>query len=233
MARPAIAQLLPPELARTLGASRSGVYKALPTGIETLDLALQGGVPRGAVTEIFGEFGQGAWWLGLHLLAQVKDKICALIEPAGTFFPPGAAALGVDLGRLLVIRESNRKQALWALERISHEKVVGATLAVMERMSELEVRRLQLAAEASGQVLLLLRNPREISRASWGALRLHVHARPGQRNGRCLVVETLRARGALAPRPVLLEIEHATDAVRLSALLPHATGGTVTARFAG
>src|SRR5690349_19805540 len=94
----------------------------LSTGIDSLDAHLGGGLPRGAVTEIFGHTGEGGWWLGLAALAQVRGKACALVETAGEFFPPGAAALGVDLRRLLVIRESNRKRALWALERITREK---------------------------------------------------------------------------------------------------------------
>jgi hypothetical protein len=193
----------------------------LSTGIDALDANLNGGLPCGAVTEIFGEVGHGAWWLGLRMLSQVKDKNCALIEPAGTFFPPGAASLGVDLRRLLVVREKNRKRALWALERIAREKNVGATLAAVSNLTDTELRRLQLAAESSGQVLMLLRRPSELSRASWGALRVLVHAEPGAGQSRRVVIETLRVRGAMPPRPILLELEHDSMAVRTSALLPH------------
>ncbi|HRJ79246.1 MAG TPA: hypothetical protein PLF37_12120, partial [Planctomycetota bacterium] len=146
------------------------------TGAAVLDDQLGGGLPRGAVTEIFGESGEGAWWLGLRALAQVQGKVCALVEPAGTFYPPGAACLGVDLSRLLVVRESNVKKALWALERVAREKQVSATLAAISKLNDTEIRRLQLAAESSGQALILLRPPAELSRASWGALRLLVRS---------------------------------------------------------
>ena len=191
----------------------------LSTGTPALDDHLSGGLPCGSITEIFGDAGQGAWWLGLRALAQTKDKTCALVEPAGTFFPPGAAALGVDLHRLLVIREPNRKNALWALDRIAREKKIGATLAAISKLTDTELRRLQLAAEASGQALILLRPPAELSRASWGALRLLVRSEPGP--GRRIVVEVLRMRGASMPRPILLELDHDSLAVRTSALLPH------------
>jgi protein ImuA len=190
------------------------------TGALQLDAHLGGGMPRGAVTEIFGETGCGAWWLGLRTLAQITNAPCAIVEPAGSFFPPGAAWLGVNLRNLLIVREPNRKRALWALDRIAREKSVAATLAAIPKLGDTELRRLQLAAEASGQALILLRSPAELSRASWGALRLRVRATPGD-DTRQVVVEVLRLRGAMPPRPMLLEIENDAMAVRTSALLPH------------
>jgi protein ImuA len=217
--KPRIADLLPPDLARTLGAVKSA-SPALALGIAAFDEEMKGGIPTSALTEIFGETGQGSWWLGLRALAAVREKAVAIIEPAGTFFAPGAASVGVDLSRLLVLRESNRRQALWALERIVKDKSVGATLAHIEGMGETEMRRLQLAAESSGQALILLREEQRLSRASWGALRLRVSSEPGDSERR-IIVETLRARGGFAPRPILIEIEHGTMAVRASSVLPH------------
>lgn len=193
----------------------------LKSGMEALDANLNGGLPRGAITEIFGEAAEGGWWLGLTALAQVRDKMCALVEPAGTFFPPGAASLGVDLRRLVVIREPNRKRALWALERIAREKNIGVTIAAIPGLTDTELRRLQLAAEHSGQACILMRAAGELSRASWGALRLAVRAETTGGRARTIVIETLRARGGGMPRPIRLELENDTLAVRTSALLPH------------
>lgn len=220
-----IADILPPELARTLGAIK-GASPALALGIAAFDEEMKGGMPTSALTEVFGESGEGAWWLGLKTLAAVRGKAVAVIEPAGAFHPPGAAAVGVDMSRLLVLREPNRKKALWALERIAKAESVGATLACIEGLGETEMRRLQLAAEASGQVLVLLREEQRNTRASWGALRLRVRGEPSGGHRR-IVVETLRARGGFAPRPILIEIEHGTLAVRASSVLPH------RAHFAG
>jgi hypothetical protein len=217
--------MLKPSLAGKLGALRAlelesrGARECISTGSQPLDAHLSGGLPRGAVTEVFGETGGGAFWLGLRTLAQCKSGICALVETAGTFFPPGAASLGVDLRRLLVVRESNRKKALWALERIAREPNVAGALAMVPNLTDIEVRRLQLAAEASGQVLMLLRPPAELSRASWGAMRLLVRPEPGP--ARRVVVEVLRMRGAAMPRPILLELDDDSMAVRTSAVLPH------------
>jgi hypothetical protein len=226
-----IADILSPELARTLGAVK-GLSPALPLGIEAFDAEMRGGLPTSALIEIFGEMGQGAWWLGFKVLAAIRGKAIAIVEPAGTFFPPGAASVGVDLSRLLVLRETNRKKALWALERIAKDKSVGATLACVEGLGDTEMRRLQLAAESSGQSLMLLRAEHELSRASWGALRLRVSSEPSEENRR-IVVETLRARGGFMPRPILIEIEHGTMAVHTSAVLPHRAHHAGLANAAG
>lgn len=205
----------------------------LSTGTPLLDQHLLGGLPCGAVTEIFGDVGEGAWWLALRALAQVKNKICSLVEPAGTFFPPGAACLGVDLRRLLVLREPNRKQALWALDRIAREKNIAASIAAVPNLTDTELRRLQLAAEDSGQALMLLRSLSELSRASWGVLRLLVRAQAGDRSGRRIVVEVLRMRGAAMPRPILIELDDDSMAVRTSAVLPHRADHAGRAQNAG
>lgn len=223
------------QIGKLIGLSAPGLHTpargCLCTGTPALDEHLAGGLPLGAVSEIFGEAGQGAWWLALRALAQIKGKVCALVEPAGTFFPPGAASLGVDLGRLLIVREPNRKLALWALERIAREKTVGAVLAAIHKLTDTELRRLQLAAESSGQALLLLRPPAELSRASWGALRLLVRGEPGP--ARRVVVEVLRVRGAAMLRPILLELDDDSMAVRTSALLPHRADQPRLAHHAG
>lgn len=216
---------------RAVDLHRPVARAGIALGVPLLDERLGGGLPRGAMTEVFGEAAEGAWWFCLRALAQVRDKACALVEPAGTFYPPGAAALGVDLGKLLVVREPNRKKALWALDRIAREKSVAATLAAIPRLADTELRRLQLAAEGSGQALILLRSPAELSRASWGALRLMIRAEPGP--NRRVVVEVLRMRGAAMPRPILLELDDDTMDVRTSAVLPHRADHAGLAQSAG
>jgi hypothetical protein len=75
------------------------------TGIPSLD-ALAGGLPRGALTEIFGPASSGRTSLIMAALAEAttRQEVCALVDAGDSFDPASAAAAGVDLRRVLWIR---------------------------------------------------------------------------------------------------------------------------------
>jgi hypothetical protein len=188
----------------------------LAFGIPELDQQLGGGLPFSAVTEIVSEDGHGGFWLAMRALAQVKGRV-GLLNHDDSFHPPGAALQGVDLSRLLVVRTKERKDSLWALERLSKNAALAATFSWLPGLKDVDLRRLQLAGERSRQAVLLLRDPDEAGRSSWGALRLLVRAVPGGD----IEVTTLRARGGTMPRPVRIEVEDGTGAVRGATVVPH------------
>ncbi len=76
------------------------------TGIDALDDVLRGGLPIGAVSELVGPECSGRTSLALSFLAQVTQagKVCAWIDVSNSFDPLSAAAIGVDLTRLLWVR---------------------------------------------------------------------------------------------------------------------------------
>jgi hypothetical protein len=76
------------------------------TGIGALDHLLGGGLPIGAVCEVFGPECSGRTSLALSFLAQVtrQGSACAWIDVADSLDPESAAASGVDLSRLLWVR---------------------------------------------------------------------------------------------------------------------------------
>ncbi|MCA8913195.1 MAG: hypothetical protein KDB82_15960 [Planctomycetes bacterium] len=212
------------KVARTL---ENRPQQRLALGVDALDEQLGGGLPLGAVSEIVSEPGHGGWWLAMRALAQTTGRV-GLLNHDDSFHPPGAALLGVDLSRLLVVRVNNHKDALWALERMAKNASLSATLSWLPDLRDVEIRRLQLAAERSRQTVLLLRNSEEAGRSSWGALRLKVQSLPGGQ----LEVTTLRARGGM-PRPVRIEVEHGTGAVRGAAVVPHRALDAEPRRAAG
>ncbi len=75
------------------------------TGIAALD-ALTGGLPRGALTEIFGPPSSGRTSLLLAILAHAtaRGEVCALIDAGDSFDPQSAQAAGVALERALWVR---------------------------------------------------------------------------------------------------------------------------------
>jgi recombination protein RecA len=82
---------------------RSAVHA---TGIEPLDDLLKGGFPQGAVTEIVGPECSGRTSIALSFLARMTQqaKVCAWIDVSNALDPESAAAIGVDLKRLLWLR---------------------------------------------------------------------------------------------------------------------------------
>ena len=76
------------------------------TGIQTVDQLLEGGLPLGAITEIVGPECSGRTSFALSVLAQMTqaEKVCAWIDVSDTLDPESAAAVGVDLSRLLWVR---------------------------------------------------------------------------------------------------------------------------------
>jgi recombination protein RecA len=77
-----------------------------PTGIREIDALLHGGFPAGAISEIVGSECSGRTSLALAFVAGMtqEGKVCAWIDVSDTLHPESAAALGVDLTRLLWIR---------------------------------------------------------------------------------------------------------------------------------
>ncbi|MFB3915840.1 MAG: hypothetical protein ACE14M_03880 [Terriglobales bacterium] len=77
----------------------------VPCGIAAVD-ELTGGIPRGALTEIFGPASSGRTSLMLALLAQMTshNEVCALVDASDAFDPHSAAAAGANLERLLWVR---------------------------------------------------------------------------------------------------------------------------------
>src|SRR4051812_24439669 len=76
------------------------------TGIQTIDELLEGGLPLGAITEVVGPECSGRTSFALSFIAQMTqaEKVCAWIDVSDTLDPESAAAVGVDLSRLLWVR---------------------------------------------------------------------------------------------------------------------------------
>jgi recombination protein RecA len=98
-------------LANLSGVTRASLLEVRPaaatvtTGIAALD-ALTSGIPRGALTEIYGPASSGRSSVQLALLAEMtrRQEVCALVDVSDSFDPHSAAASGVDLERVLWIR---------------------------------------------------------------------------------------------------------------------------------
>jgi recombination protein RecA len=77
-----------------------------PTGWTSVDAALGGGFPRGECSEIAGPASSGRTSVLCTLMAAAgaRGEVTALIDTLDRFDPVSAAAMGLDLSRLLWVR---------------------------------------------------------------------------------------------------------------------------------
>jgi recombination protein RecA len=88
---------------------------AIPTGAVELDIALGiGGIPRGRVTEIFGQEGSGKTTLAYHIIAEAQKLggVAVYIDTEHALDPEYAKSVGIDLDRLLLSQPDTAEQAL-------------------------------------------------------------------------------------------------------------------------
>jgi cell division inhibitor SulA/protein ImuA len=178
-----------------------GHRRVLPTGWAMLDSLLDGGWPCAALAEVLGRTSQGQLSLGLSLglslmvplLAGVGTRQCwaVLVNPPHVPYAPALAVRGVDVSRLLLIRDVADEPALWAAEQALKSGACGVVLAWPGPVQVAQLRRLQLAAEQGDCLGVLFRPRRAAVTASPAVLRLRVDPVPLG-----LEVEVLKRRGS-------------------------------------
>ena len=91
------------------------------TGWPVLDGALGGGLPRGHLSEVIGSRSSGRWSLTVAVAAAAtqRGEIAAIVDTHDRFDPVSSAAAGLDLQRMLWIRESgNADRAVKAMNLV-------------------------------------------------------------------------------------------------------------------
>ncbi|MEZ5561092.1 MAG: translesion DNA synthesis-associated protein ImuA [Pseudomonadales bacterium] len=159
-----------------------GAPETLSSGFAALDAELPGhGWPRAGLAEfLLGTTGVGELRLLAPLmrtLSQQEVRWIAWINPPFIPYAPALQALGIDVGKVLLIHAREHKEALWALERASRSGTCSMALAWLdERQLKLtDTRRLQLAAK-QGRTLTCLFRPEQAAAAnSLAELRLQLH----------------------------------------------------------
>ncbi|HUY35725.1 MAG TPA: hypothetical protein VMV69_23480 [Pirellulales bacterium] len=202
---------------------------SLSTGCGPLDRLLPGGgLSRGGLVEWLAA-GAGSGAASLALVAARgacrEHGSLVVIDGRGTFYPPAAALAGIELEGVLVVRAEQAGDEAWALDQALRSMGVGAVFCQSDRLHPRAVRRLQLAAESSGGLGLLVRPETARQEPCWAEARLLVRPLPtvkspmGSKGARRLRVELLRARGGAGGRSVDLEIDDEKGVVCLAAEL--------------
>jgi hypothetical protein len=120
------------------------VVETLSTGVSEVD-ALTGGLPRGAISEIFGPASSGRTSMMFSMLAYATthDEVCAVVDVNDTFAPTAAAAAGINFDRLLWIRcGGSLENAFKAADLLLHAGGFGLVTLDMADVAGNEARRI-------------------------------------------------------------------------------------------
>ncbi len=211
---------------RLLKAQHSPVTgPVVSSGIEQLDLLLpQRGLRPGSVLEFVAAApGSSTAVVALHCVRQVLQQpgALAVVDPKHQFNCAAAVATGIPLERLLLIRPSHpdtdshrtaRSDILWALEQSVRCSGVRAVLCWLDRASSTVLRRLQLAVEASGVTVFLLRPASCLKLTSWADVRVQFNPESVDDSSFCGVTAcVVQSRQAVEHHGVVsLRINHET-----------------------
>jgi hypothetical protein len=203
------------------------------SGAAALDRVLPGGGLRhGMLVEWLSEqSASGAATLSL-LSAREACRLggfVVVIDRRQMFYPPAAAAWGIDLDRLIVVQPRSGREELWAAVQSLRSPVVAAVWAAIERIDDRAFRRLQLAAESGRTLGLLLRPADARGQPSWADVRLFAKSMEQGAGSRELLlaprsvlpacyrrvhVRVLRCHGGRPGSSACLEIDDAAHAIR-------------------
>jgi len=106
-----------------------------------LDKALNGGIGRGRIVEIYGPESSGKTTLALHVIAECQKAggTCAFIDAEHALDVYYAAALGVDVESLLISQPDSGEDALNVAETLTRSGAVE--LIVIDSVSALTPRK--------------------------------------------------------------------------------------------
>ena len=176
--------------AETVGRIDNG--NLVTNGCEAIDRLLpDAGYPRGILVQWISGGGHGADYLSLRVAKQACEDGGALVvvDPLNQFYPPAAAAIGINLDNLIVLRSGHAgnhsitgakkiamssttnttsdNDLLWAVDQALRCQAVAAVWGCLPAIDERWFRRLQLSAESSGCLGLLVQPPSAARRPSW------------------------------------------------------------------
>lgn len=103
----------------------------IPTGSIALDLALGvGGIPRGRITEIYGQESSGKTTLAYHIIAECQKAggVAAFVDAEHSVDATYAENLGVDVNSLLVSQPDTGEEALEIMDALIRSGAVDVVV---------------------------------------------------------------------------------------------------------
>ncbi len=227
-------------------AGRADDVKTISSGCRQLDQCLPDhGLVTGTITEWFAAAGG---WGGELLSLLAAREACrdggalVIVDTGHTFYPAAAAAWGIDLQNVVLLRGSAADRStvtagampsslLWAIDQALRCPAVAAVWGHLGAVSERWQRRFQLSAEQSGSMGMFIRPSRLQDQPGWSDVQLEVqplrHDLPSRPAAvgvshdsqpafdRQIHLRVLRVRNGTLPRhPLTLQVDFTTGKVQ-------------------
>ncbi|CAN5657558.1 hypothetical protein BH09PLA1_BH09PLA1_20890 [soil metagenome] len=136
-------------------------------------------------------------------------------DPQGKLYPPAVAAMGVPLDRLFLLRPKTIPDENWAIAECLRCRGVSATIASPRRLSRIEARRFQLAAERGRGIGILLRPYDRTANVYSAATRWLVSPQRGLRTVQRWRIELIHGHGGQIGQAVILEHHRETNSIQI------------------
>jgi protein ImuA len=240
-ARQALVARLQRQVERIEGLRLAEDERLISTGAVPLDRLLPGGgLRRGSLVEYLSPGpGSGTGTLALAAAREAvgDSRALVVVDCSRKFYPPAAAAWGIDLSQTLVLQPADHAAELWALDQALRCPGVGAVYAACGALDVRDFRRLQLAAESGGTLGVLVRPSRLRGQPSWADVQWQVRTKDEGRRTKEVIghlslvirhsawrlrVELVRCRGGPGGQVVELSLNETTG-VWQDARTTHAT----------
>jgi recA bacterial DNA recombination protein len=158
--------------------------RRLSSGLAPLDVLIDGGIPRGRISEITGRAGSGKTSIAASFAAFAtrRGEVVAWLDASGSFDPESMAAAGVELRRMLWASMATTTASQMTRATLSRDRFASGNRA---RRQSAIVKAAELVLEAGGFGLVVVdfgEAPRSLTHAS--ALRI---ARAAERSGAAVI----------------------------------------------
>ena len=192
------------------------------THLPALDALLPHGFARSSVHELLGQHGS-PFFLAALLAKSATDiaakPYIAWLDPDHRLYPLALLTLGIELSRVIVLKPTSPADTIWAAAECLRCKGMGAVIAPLPRLSRIQARRLQLAAEDGGSAGIFLR-PCSTASADYAATtRWLVTPAHGERTLQRWNLQLIHGHGGQVGTSVILEACRETNTLRASAPL--------------
>lgn len=90
----------------------------IPTGVVPIDILIGGGIPRGRITELYGDWSTMKSYLCLKAAAQVQSEggVVVYVDTEHSYDPEWAAALGCNPDDIVLMHPATGEEAIDAME---------------------------------------------------------------------------------------------------------------------